>query len=177
MQDKVVAHFLNGYVLKGITSDFSPNKKGFHLVDDNTEVHTINISDLKALFFVKNFEGNPDYNDKHDVERKGLGSRIKVDFKDGESLVGYSKGTSEKGMGFLITPVDPDSNNIKIFINKEATSNVSLAMAPAEPEENSGEQADETIVMSCPMCGVKNKINTSNLEMKPKCGKCGGRLM
>ena len=55
-----VVHFLDKKLLKGTTQDFFPNRPLFHLTPagggDAVEVRT-NL--LKAVFFVKNLEGNP----------------------------------------------------------------------------------------------------------------------
>lgn len=32
-------------------------------------------------------------------------------------------------------------------------------------------------IISCPNCGVKNKVLSTKLSMKPKCGKCGTSLV
>ncbi len=56
----VVARYLDGRVLKGATHDFSPNRPGFHVeVDGTGEVIELRCRNLKALFFVKSFAGDP----------------------------------------------------------------------------------------------------------------------
>jgi hypothetical protein len=32
-------------------------------------------------------------------------------------------------------------------------------------------------IISCPVCGVKNKVLNSKIALAPKCGKCGASLL
>jgi hypothetical protein len=122
MQNTVVVHFPDGTLLKGVTNNFFPNKDRFHLTDKDTgQVLEVPLVDLKAVFFVKSFEGNQDYQERSDAERTAVGKRIQVDFKDGETLVGYSQGYSPDRKGFFVFPADPDSNNDRIFVLTAAT--------------------------------------------------------
>jgi hypothetical protein len=127
MQNKVVLHFLGGKLAKGTTADFFPNKDFFHLTEKDTgETRRISIPGLKAVFFVKDFEGNPNYRDEQDVERHGFGRKIKVQFQDGETITGYTQGFSPARAGFVLFPSDPQSNNERIFIVNGATENIDL---------------------------------------------------
>jgi hypothetical protein len=122
MQNTVVVHFPGGTLLKGVTNNFFPNKDRFHLTDNDTgEVREIPLTGLKAVFFVKGFEGDPSYWERTDMERTGLGKKIQVDFKDGEILVGYSQGFTPNRPGFFVFPADPESNNDRIFVFTAAT--------------------------------------------------------
>jgi hypothetical protein len=66
--NKVVLKFKNNTVAKGKTNDFFPNKNQFHLEEMNGEIVEISIEDLKAVFFVKDFKGNKDYEDNYNDE-------------------------------------------------------------------------------------------------------------
>jgi hypothetical protein len=127
MRNKVVLHFIGGRIRKGTSEDFFPNKDRFHFQDnDQPGIHQIRVADLKAIFFVKTFEGRPEYNECHDIERSGFGRRIKVCFKDGETQIGYTQGFSPGRPGFFVFPADPDSNNERIFVSASATSQIEL---------------------------------------------------
>jgi hypothetical protein len=126
---KVVARYLNGQVLKGFTQDFLPNKDRFHLhpldksSGDSVEVLT---KDLKAIFFVHDFAGNPQYDErkKYMDTEKPQGRKVEVTFVDGEILVGSTLGYDPKRPGFFLFPVDPKSNNIRVFAISPAVKNV-----------------------------------------------------
>lgn len=125
MQNKIVIRYADGKIKKGTTEDFFPNKDIFHIKDnDNGEYREINIKDLKAVFFVKSFEGNSKYQERADSERVGLGRKIIVQFKDREKLVGYTQGFSRDRAGFIVFPSDPNSNNDKVFVVTAATDKV-----------------------------------------------------
>ena len=123
MPNKVVVHYLDGNVERGYTTDFQPNKEIFHLiVEDNGEKSIlVKIINLKAVFFVKNLKGL----DKTRVkakrsfeeikDKKMIGRKVKVEFTDGEVLFGITLGYSANRRGFFFTPIDPESNNERIF--------------------------------------------------------------
>jgi hypothetical protein len=81
--NKVVIKFKDNTVVKGKTSDFFPNKTQFHLEDISGEISEISIEDLKAIFFVKDFEGNKDHQDNYNDHIAAGGRKIKVLFNDG----------------------------------------------------------------------------------------------
>ena len=125
MLNTVVLHFSNGTIQKGTTDDFFPNKDKFHFKEkDKVEIREIRLGDLKAVYFVKSFEGDPNYRERDDVTRVGFGKKIKVNFKDGETQVGYTQGFTPDRAGFFFFPVDPDSNNDRVFVVKAATDRV-----------------------------------------------------
>ncbi len=125
MRNTIVLHFADGSIKKGTTDDFFPNKDVFHFIDKGSKgTSEIRIIDLKAVFFVKDFDGNPAYTDRNDVERVGIGKKIRVCFKDGETLDGYTQGYSENRRGFFVFPCDPNSNNDRVYVVTAATDSI-----------------------------------------------------
>ena len=125
MINKVVLHMVGGKITKGTTEDFFPNKETFHLKETGSSAATlVSFSGLKAIFFVKSFEGNPDYNENQNAERTGFGKKIRVVFNDGETQVGYTQGFAPNRPGFFLFPADANSNNERIFVIMKATSEV-----------------------------------------------------
>ena len=123
MNNKVVVHHSNGNILKGETGDFFPNKPLFHLrVLGTNETKQIDIQNLKAVYFVETFEGDST-SEREDfrIERTGFGKKIRIQFKDGEVQYGYTQGYSPDRPGFFISPCDPSSNNLRIFVVTGAT--------------------------------------------------------
>lgn len=139
-RNRVVAHFKDGRLLKGHTHDFTPVKDMFHLVSeldaDSGHTYEVKTADLKALFFVKILDGRKEYAEKksfEDVDSSNLrGLSIMVEFYDGEILRGKSLGYNKKKKGFFIVPVDPVSNNERIFVVAEAVREVKLGSAAEE---------------------------------------------
>ena len=124
--NKIVVKFKDNTMKKGTTSDLFPNKTQFHLQDMNGEILEIIIEDLKAVFFVKDFEGNKNHQRKYDDAIAGGGRKIKVRFFDGETVVGYTLSYSPDRAGFYLTPADLQGNNERIFVVNSATEKVEL---------------------------------------------------
>ena len=126
MANKVVVHYLDGRIEKGLTSDFRPQRDIFHLIaykDDREMSIPVKIEDLKAVFFVKEMEGNgkilfqkkKTFQDEEIKERPLIGKKVKVTFTDGEVLYGLTFGFSQERRGFFFNPIDPKDNNERIF--------------------------------------------------------------
>jgi hypothetical protein len=125
MNNLVVVHYFDGNIIKGTTGNFFPNKNVFHLQEqDAGEMKQVNTQDLKAVFFVKSFEGAPGYKEKIDIDRPGFGRKIRIHYRDGEVQYGYTQGYDPNRSGFLVFPCDPDSNNERIFVVTAATEKV-----------------------------------------------------
>jgi hypothetical protein len=129
IENKVVARFRDGRILKGLTHDFSPMKDIFHLTtaDEKKEFVEINLSQLKAIFFVKTFEGNKDYKGPTEAEilenlKKVPGLKLKITFSDGEIIYGSTQGYQPERKGFFIFLADREVNNCeRAYIIKEST--------------------------------------------------------
>lgn len=127
MKNQVVAHYADGRILKGWAVDFFPNKPSFHLEKEGSgETLDVQVGELKGVFFVKTFEGNPGAAKRGDVERAGLGKKIQVDFADGETIIGYTSGYSPARAGFFVFPADPEDNNDKVYVVTAATKSVNF---------------------------------------------------
>jgi hypothetical protein len=127
---RIVIRLADGRVIKGFTNDFSPDKDSFHVrpvTDDETNPSVkVFINDLKAVFFVRNFSGSPDYQEAKEFPAVGkpLGRKVSVTFLDGEVLVGTTMTIDSSRPGFFIHPVDPKSNNLRVFVISKAVLNL-----------------------------------------------------
>lgn len=124
--NKVVARFKDGTLMKGTTSDFFPNKKEFHLTMIDGEIVTIDVEKLKALFFVKDFQGDDGHNKNYNDVIPGGGRKVRIEFTDGETVVGFSQGYSPNRQGFFVISADAPDNNQRLFVVSSATKNVSF---------------------------------------------------
>jgi hypothetical protein len=88
----------------------------------------ISIKDLKAVFFVKDFAGNPQHvkSNEFDPSRPQNGRKIRVEFKDGEVLVGTTMGYQPGRQGFFILPADTGSNNERCYVVSAFTKEISF---------------------------------------------------
>ena len=127
---KVVIKYLSGKVIKGFMQNFSPNKDSFHLIPaDKSPGGSIQVfvKHLKAIFVVRDFVGNPQYDErkKYVEGEKPSGLKLEVTFTDGEVIVGSTLlGYDPKRQGNFIVPADPNSNNIRIFAVSSAVKSV-----------------------------------------------------
>ena len=138
--EKTVTRLNNGNLLKGYMKNFSPNRNEVTVEETvAAREHLVKIEDVKAVFFVKSFEGDHEYREKKSYGIARIkGQRVFVKFRDGESMVGFLEGEVpwERGFflskqdsdlkGFFILPVDEDTNNIKVFVVASSVDDVTV---------------------------------------------------
>jgi hypothetical protein len=130
--NKVVVRFADGRTVKGTTADFVPTKDLFHVnvMTDTAGAKPIEVhlKDLKALFFVRDFIGDSQHVDSNDFDpsRPPAGRKIRVEFKDGEILVGTTAGYQPGRPGFFLVPADQSANSERCYIIAAATKQVSF---------------------------------------------------
>ena len=119
-------------MVKGLTNDFLPVKSVFHLLPDGSSPSAkpveISVGELKALFFVRNLMGDPEHKKTNafDPAKPPMGRKMRVEFKDGEILIGTTQGYQPDRPGFFIVPADAASNNERCFIVAAATKAVAF---------------------------------------------------
>jgi hypothetical protein len=133
LENKVVARYRDGSMIKGITYDFAPLKKIFHIVSNSTGekvTHTIIPTDLKALFFLKSLDGNKYATISHNVPGEDATTsgvkKLKITFFDDEVLLCTSHVYVPGKEAFFVNPLEMDSNNIRIYINGVAIKQVDI---------------------------------------------------
>lgn len=134
MEQKVVVHFLDGKIVKGITHDFDAARGEFHLLPtEGGGVPTrIELAGLKAVFFVRDFLGNRSYDPPPGFgPARREGRSCIVTFADGEVIFGST--AEEPGSpGFFLKPSDPADNNARIWVCHEAVKSVELPGSEGE---------------------------------------------
>lgn len=117
---KIVVAFLDGRRLKGSSFNFSALKESFDLFPEESSSQQrgikIVLKEVKAVFFVKDFSGNPQRRESSPENVRGPGRGLEVTFGDGEKVVGATQGYNPQNIGFFLTPTDPASNNSRIFV-------------------------------------------------------------
>jgi hypothetical protein len=114
--NQIVVNLKDGTLIKGTTNDFLPNKANFHLSAREGEVEEIKVEDSKAIFFVKDLDGDKDYKYTYEDVIPGGGKKINVLFNDGENIVGFVLSYSAERQGFFMTPADLNGNNQRIYV-------------------------------------------------------------
>jgi len=135
---KVVARLRDGTILKGYLEEpleldldalfvdahsALPKQIDLRRADSGQKI-AVPLDSLKALFFVKSFEGRKEYSEVKFFEKnppiKGLWVRIR--FYDDEHLEGVVKNSIDFLVepGFYLKPPDPLSNNEILYVVKES---------------------------------------------------------
>jgi len=135
IQNLVVARYRDGKMIRGVTHDFGPQKKVFHVSTIERYGRTVNgkvfeifLSELKAVFFVKTLEGRQGPPSCEGLMEEKLDApglmKARITFFDGEILVGTTQGYTPEREGFFVVPLERDSNNLRIFIISSAVKKV-----------------------------------------------------
>jgi len=134
---KVILRFVDGKMLKGFIRDLKISEEYLYIEDESSHQHKVRLKELKAIFFVRKFEGERSHQEKKSFTGTRPGSkRVFVKFKDGESIMGNMEGEipwergffleSMKEKTFTIIPVDEDSNNTKILVVTTSVKDVAM---------------------------------------------------
>lgn len=133
IQNKIVAHYQDGRILKGFTGDFLPTKPTLHITPADAPQQSkpveVRLADLKAIFFVKDLVGKPQpytRRQEFDPGKPVVGRKIRVVFRDGEILLGTTQGYDRSRPGFFVIPADTETNNDRIYVVTGATEKVSF---------------------------------------------------
>jgi hypothetical protein len=128
---KVVVRRLDHGLIKGFVDSTSYlRSNGIEMLDREGRTVLIPLHEIKGVFFVRDFDGNPQR-----AERKLFQSRprlaglwVQMTFKDKEVLEGLlpSNLMELSPEGFLVTPADLYSNNLKIFVPRTALSEINV---------------------------------------------------
>ncbi len=121
--DRMVIRFLDGKVIKAFGDNFLPAEDRIMVMECDGPMRTIELSAVKMVCFVKQF-----VTDSHSTHKPAPpliyqavpGRKITLAFKDGEVVKGVATLEAEPKRGFFITPLNPNSNNLQIYVNPSA---------------------------------------------------------
>lgn len=89
---------------------------------DSGKVEEIPIGNVKAVFYVRSFEGDPGHANLNFYSRAPIADGIwmRVEFRDGEVMEGLVLNSLQYLVepGFFILPTSPDSNNELVYVLK-----------------------------------------------------------
>lgn len=107
-------------VLSNAPSSAPESFRVHHL--DTDEVEEIPAEEIKAVFYVKTFEGDSEHNQLNFHSRGPVapGIWMKVQFRDGEVMEGivFNSLRYLVDPGFFLLPTDPESNNKLVYVVK-----------------------------------------------------------
>jgi hypothetical protein len=126
--NEVVLRFRDGNLTRcSLTREFTPLDFAVEAVTDEGESLRVSISDLKAVFFLKNPR-------RREAEMQ-LGSMVtdppagaptRVEFFDGEIIHGVVQEYRMEDSGFFLYPTSTESNNEKVFVVARSITTLSL---------------------------------------------------
>lgn len=164
---KVVIRKLDETVLKGyVDGETCPNGGVVEVLDREGHVWSIPLTDLKGVFFVRDFDGDP-----RRPERKVFYSRpkrsglwIRLTFKDSEIMEGLLPNSllDLPAEGFFLTPPDVYSNNLKVFVPRSALSALQvigvISEAGARPRFRAAGGAGEKVKQTSAQMGLFSSV-------------------
>jgi len=128
---RVVLRRLDHGLTKGFvdpTSYLSTN--GIRILDREGRALTVPFNEIKGLFFVRDFEGNPQRSERKLFQSRPrmAGLWVRMVFKDREVLEGLLPNNlvDLSPEGFLVTPADVYSNNLRVFVPRSALSEMTV---------------------------------------------------
>ena len=125
---KIVVRHADGQIHKGYTQDFHPSRPQFSLwpsINATPRERTVvPVRQLKGVFFVRDFNGNPNHQERKAFTVRGQGRRVEVTFADGETILGTTLNYRPDCQGFFVSPADPSGNNTRIYVVSKAVRRV-----------------------------------------------------
>ncbi len=118
--NRIVVRYVDGPLLRGYSNDFHPERAHLHLCPAlhcaAADRLLVPLSRLKAVFFVKNLEGNKERVDDQTFDESPRGRKVRVTFRDGEVIVGSTLNYKPNAGGFFLRPANSQGNNTRIYI-------------------------------------------------------------
>jgi hypothetical protein len=134
MANEVVARYLDGRVVKGVSLDVDPARPVCHIRTGQGSLE-VKLKELKALFFVKDLVGDASRDELLKLEPGDGRARgsfpIELEFADGEKLVGLTVRYPPIRPFFFVLPADTRSNNVRVLVNKAAVKRMGQPLPPA----------------------------------------------
>jgi hypothetical protein len=115
---KVVVHYRDGTLMRGHTRFFFHEQDHVEITDLDDTSHDVHLAQVKAVFFVREFAGDPEYGERKEFFQDSpvFGDSVRIEFSDGEMLLGRAMGYRPEEKGFYLQPADPKSNNLMVFV-------------------------------------------------------------
>jgi len=116
---RVVIHTLDGQVLRGLLTDCDLAAPELALDSGHAEGPApVESAGVKAIFFMLDAGERPP---------TPLGRRVRVAFRDGRQVAGYSPDYQEGGVGFFMIPADTRTNTGRIWVYQAAVKQVTVS--------------------------------------------------
>lgn len=117
---KLILRYLDGKVVPALVGFFENGTDPITAIKRDGTPLCVNVSELKAAFFVRDYLGNPSYQsllDEEELRKRTSGTFVRLYFKDGETMMGQVAKDTDFTKGFFVKVLDPDDNNILVYVN------------------------------------------------------------
>jgi hypothetical protein len=108
---RVILHSLEGHVKRGSIQNVDLSAPSFTFLGANAERETIERAKVKAIFFLMEPGAAP---------KPAEGARVRVTFKDGRQVAGFSRDHRSVAPGFFVVPTDHRTKTDRIFIYRHS---------------------------------------------------------
>ena len=128
---KVVVRQLDGGLTKGFVdpSSFLTGSNA-EVLDREGHLLVISLDSIKGIYFVRDFEGDPNRQERKvfNTRPRISGIWVRITFKDSEVMEGLLNNNllDIEMQGFTITPPDFYANNLRIFVPRSALATVEV---------------------------------------------------
>lgn len=152
---KVILRRLDSGVIKGyVNSDSFLGPEGVEVLDREGHLLIVPLETIKGVYFVRDFEGNPDQPERRVVHnRLGLdGLRVRIKFVDNEVLEGLLANDllAMQPPGFMVMPADFNSNNLRVFVPRNALASVEVLGVISDGTTRRGSRRPSRVSLKVP---------------------------
>jgi hypothetical protein len=116
-EHRIILHTLEGQVKRGAVRDADLCGASLVLELPTGEAETLVRERIKALFFMLTPGSRP---------AAAVGDKVRVTFKDGRQVAGFSSDHQSAQAGFFVVPADNRTNTERIFIYRHGLQSVVL---------------------------------------------------
>jgi len=133
---KVVVRRFDRETLTGFVNPFSYlQPTGLELLRQEGSLTVLPYGEIRSVAFVKDFDGEPEPSRVFLNRPKLEGLWVRMVFRDGEVMDGILPNNllSWEAAGLTVTPPEPDSNDQKVFVPREALRSVQVLGVVGSP--------------------------------------------
>jgi hypothetical protein len=133
---KVVVRRFDREALTGFVNPFSYlQPQAVELLRQDGTLAMLSYREIRSVAFVKDFDGDPEPSRVFLNRPKVEGLWVRMVFLDGEVMDGILPNNllSWEAAGITVTPPEPDSNNQKVFVPREALRSVQVLGVVGSP--------------------------------------------
>jgi len=142
---KVVVRRFDRETLTGFVNPYSYlQSQWVEILRQDGTVATLPYGEVKSVSFVKDFGGEEDTRRIFLARPKLEGLWVRMIFTDGEVLDGILANNllNWEAAGFTVTPPEPDSNNQKVFVPRQALKSMQVLGVVGSPLRQKRKKAD-----------------------------------